>query len=51
VGSKTWKRPNALFVNRNYEGLKSEPEWGLNLSRRNLPLLEPYEFEQVIEEL
>lgn len=40
--------PNALFVDRNYDkpGQCSKPEWGLNLSKKNLkknlPLLEPY---------
>src|SRR3712207_6594346 len=45
VPSTAWEAPNALFVERPYEGLKSKPEWGINLSRRNLPLLEPYGFE------
>lgn len=49
IPSRAWKTPNQLLVSRNYEGKKSEPEWGINLSRRNLPLLEPYRFENVIE--
>ena len=51
IPSTAWEAPNALFVERAYEGLKSKPEWGLNLSRRNLPLLEPYRFERAIREL
>jgi hypothetical protein len=31
---------------RDYEGKKSKPEWGLNLSRRTIPLLEQYRFER-----
>ena len=48
IPSQTWKDPNALFVDRNYDklGQKSAPEWGINLSKRNLPLLEPYREEQ-----
>ena len=44
IPSQTWNDPNALFVDRNYgkPGQKSAPEWGINLSKRNLPLLEPY---------
>ncbi len=51
VPARAWQRPNALFVERNYEGLKSKPEWGLNLSRKNLALLEPYRFERTAERL
>ena len=39
-----WHRPNALLVGHDYEGLKSKPEWGLNLSHKNLDLLEQYKF-------
>ena len=48
IPSQVWNSPNALFVDRNYDklGQKSAPEWGINLSKRNLPLLEPYREEQ-----
>ena len=48
IPSQTWKDQNALFVDRNYDkpGQKSPPEWGINLSKKNLPLLEPYREEQ-----
>ena len=44
IPSLVWREPNALFVDRNYDkpSLSSKPEWGLNLSKKNLPLLEPY---------
>lgn len=51
IRATAWKLPNALFVGRDYEGLESKPEWGLNLSRKNLPLLEPYEFDRVAWQL
>jgi len=38
----TWLQPGDLFVSRDYEGLKSAPEWGLRLSAKAMPLLEPY---------
>lgn len=44
----TWKQPNPLFVDRQYEDRASRPEWGMNLSQKNLPLLEPYSFERQI---
>lgn len=51
VPSATWRTPNALFVDRDYRGKKSKPEWGLNLSKRNLPLLQPYAFEEQVKRL
>src|SRR5437588_4903584 len=51
IPSKAWENPNHAFRDRNYEGRKSEPEWGLNISRRNLPALEPYGFEATVTKL
>ena len=49
IPSVIWKQENAICVGRDYEGLKSKPEWGLNLSKKNIPLLENYRFENVVE--
>ena len=49
IPSIVWKQGDGVFVNRDYEGLKSKPEWGLNISNKNRPLLEPYRFDQVVE--
>jgi len=46
-----WRSENALFKYKAYEGLKSKPEFDINLSRKNLPLLEEYEFAKVIAKL
>jgi hypothetical protein len=51
IPATKWQQPDALFVDRDYEGLKSKPEWGLNLSRRNLELLEQYKFDRTIEQI
>ena len=51
IPSKSWKEPNALLVSRDYEGKKSQPEWGINLSQKNMPLLEAYAFDWVVETL
>lgn len=47
IPAQVWKAPDGLFVDRNYDkpGQHSKPEWGLNLSKKNLPLLEPYRLE------
>lgn len=50
IPSLEWRTPTALLRDRNYgEGLKSAPEWGMNISRRNMALLEPYSFERTAE--
>ena len=51
VPSTVWLAPNALFADREYIGKKSPPEWGLNLSQRNLSILSPYTFEDVVKTL
>jgi hypothetical protein len=42
-----WKIPNKLLCDKDYEGLKSNPEYGLNLSKANMPLLHPFKLEEV----
>lgn len=51
IPATAWLSPNSIFVDREYEGLKSKPEWGVNLSTKNMPLLEPYQFEAVASRL
>ncbi|MFC7364154.1 MULTISPECIES: DUF4365 domain-containing protein [Bhargavaea] len=50
IPARVWKEPNPIFVDRNYDGpgQKSAPEYGINLSQKNYPLLEPFKFEHVI---
>lgn len=51
IPSMVWTSPNSVFVDRDYEGLKSKPEWGLNISKKNMPSLEPYLFESMVNRL
>ena len=51
IPSMTWATPNAVFRENNYEGLKSSPEWGINISKKNLPSLAPFAFHKVIDTL
>ncbi len=51
VPSIIWRNPDTFFVSRDYEGLKSKPEWGLNISKKNIVLLEPYRFKRTVEDL
>jgi hypothetical protein len=43
IPATAWKTPTALLCGRDYEGGKSVPEWGINVSRRNMPLLRAFE--------
>jgi len=51
IPSIAWRSPDSVFVERNYEGLKSKPEWGLNISQRNIQALEKYNFESTVQRL
>ncbi len=51
ISTLAWERPNSLFVSHDYKGKKSDPEWGLNVSKKNQGLLDSYAFEKVIVEL
>jgi len=48
IPATAWKNPNVLLGDKDYEGLKSKPEYGLNLSKRNMQLLQEYKLEDVI---
>lgn len=48
VPARVWERLNRLFVGYDYEGKKSKPEWGLNLSKTTYPLLADYAFDKVV---
>ena len=51
IPSETWQKPDALLKSYDYVGKKSPPEWGLNLCKRNLPLLSKFAFNNIIEKL
>ena len=45
IPAKAWEKPNDLLKDKDYDGLKSKPEWGINVSRKNLDLLKGYGIE------
>ncbi|WP_144790003.1 DUF4365 domain-containing protein [Lysinibacillus fusiformis] len=47
IPSTRWDSPDGFFVSRDYLDKKSKPEYGLNLSKRNLPFLETYSIDNV----
>ncbi|MNG15389.1 hypothetical protein D3C84_992110 [compost metagenome] len=51
VPSTVWASPDSVFVDRNYNGLKSAPEWGLNISQKNMAAIGLYRFDRMVERL
>lgn len=48
IPTSAWRQKNRVFVSHDYEGLKSEPEYGVNISKRNMPELEKYRIENML---
>jgi len=48
IPATAWKNPNTLLCDKDYEGLKSKPEYGLNLSKKSMQLLQDYRLEDLI---
>lgn len=46
--ASVWQKENSIFVYHAYEGKKSKPEYGLNLSAKNIPHLEEFKLENMI---
>jgi hypothetical protein len=51
IPATAWEAPNTLLVDRDYEGKQSKPEWGLNLSTKNFPLLANFRFDGAVASL
>ena len=52
IPSQAWEVPNEIFVDRIYDkpGQTSKPEWGINISKKNYPILEIFNFEETIKD-
>lgn len=50
--ASVWNNLNDLFVSHDYgkPGQKSKPEWGINYSRKNMPLMDPYRIENYFKD-
>jgi len=48
IPSTRWQTPDKIYSDRNYEGKKSQPEWGLSISPKNIAELEKFGFEKTI---
>ena len=52
IPSTAWLTPNELLRDRDYtkDGQTSEPEWGINISKRNFELLAQYDIPKFLEQ-
>ena len=53
IPSTVWLQPNGIYVDRDYSspGLKSKPEWGINVSQKNMRELEQYAMGTMLESI
>ena len=51
IPSTEWKTSNPLLKSPDYLGKKSDPEWGINLSKKNMEHLEQFVFNKMIKGL
>ncbi len=51
IPSTELNRRDALFGGSDFVGKKSRPEWGIRVSKKSLPLLEPFRLDAVQESL
>ncbi len=48
IPASAWKNESKMLVYHAYEGKRSKPEYGLNLSSKNMPELEKFRLENMI---
>ncbi len=48
IPATAWLKTSPLLVDHDYEGLKSYPEYGVNVSKKNMPALQHYRFEKTV---
>jgi hypothetical protein len=52
IPSTAWLTPDELLKNKNYKPeQKSKPEWGINLSSKNILLLDKYRIDKQLKEI
>ncbi len=51
IPAREWKNPNCLLNDRDYEGKKSAPEWGISITNKSMSILEKYAFYNIVDSL
>ncbi|QEX18042.1 hypothetical protein FRZ44_33460 [Hypericibacter terrae] len=49
IPSLVWRKPDRVFVERDYKGLSSKPEFGISISNRDRAALENYRLRGVLK--
>lgn len=48
IPTSAWRQKSSVFVSHDYEGKKSKPDYGVNVSKKNMPELEKYHIENML---
>lgn len=48
IPTSVWRQKSSVFVSHDYEGKKSKPDYGVNVSKRNMPELAKYRLEKML---
>lgn len=48
IPTSAWRQKSSVFVSHDYEGKKSKPDYGVNVSRKNMPELEKYHIKNML---
>ena len=51
IPATAWQEPNEVLKTKDYDGLKSKPEWGIVSSKKHMSLLDKYKFDKGIRYL
>lgn len=51
IPATAWKTPDELLCDKDYDGLKSNPEYGLNLSQKNRSILGKFKIKEILNEV
>lgn len=48
IPTSAWRQKSTVFVSHDYEGKKSKPDYGVNISKKNMPELQKYRIENML---
>jgi len=48
ISAIMWQNPRKPFSDKEYAGLKSKPEYGVDITLKGMPLLEPYRIDMTL---
>lgn len=48
IPTSAWRQKSSVFVSHDYEGKQSKPDYGVNVSKKNMPELAKYKLENML---